>query len=128
METHEDQKADSPLIHQDQESARSQGQAPLTAAKGQKGAQRQSEAQSGDGVAGAQAFHLESLTNNQRKVMRAFLLSSQLSVTVKSHELKCMVIRKQDKVYFGESIKKIFDERVSQYEFRDLDRPMREVV
>jgi len=128
MVNHEDQKADSPLMHQDQESARSQGQAPLTAAKGQKAAQGHSEPQNGDRVAGAQAFHLESLPNNQWKVMRAFLLSSQLSVTVKSHELKCMVIRKQDKVYFGESIKKIFDERMSQYEFRDLDRPMREVV
>lgn len=60
--------------------------------------------------------------------MRAFLLSSQLSVIVKSHELKCMLLKRQDKIYFGESIKKIFDERMSQYEFRDIDRPMREAV
>lgn len=60
--------------------------------------------------------------------MRAFLLSSQLSVVVKSHELKCMVIKKQDKVYFHESIKKIFDERMSAYDFKDIDRPMKEVI
>lgn len=60
--------------------------------------------------------------------MRAFLLSSQLSVIVKSHELKCMLLKRQDKIYFGESIKKIFDERMSKYEFRDIDRPMREAV
>lgn len=60
----------------------------------------------------AAAFHLETLSENEAKVMRAFLLSSQLSVVVKSHELKCMMIRRQDKVYFGESIKKIFDERM----------------
>jgi hypothetical protein len=60
----------------------------------------------------AASFHLETLSENESKVMRAFLLSSQLSVVVKSHELKCMMIKRQDKVYFGESIKKIFDERM----------------
>lgn len=77
---------------------------------------------------GATAFHLENLSKNEYKVMRAFLLSAQLSVVVKSHELKCMVIKKQDKVYFHEGIKKIFDERMSAYDFKDIDRPMREVV
>lgn len=77
---------------------------------------------------GATAFHLETLSKNETRVMRAFLLSSQLSVVVKSHELKCMLLKRQDKIYFGESIKKIFDERMSQYEFRDIDRPMREAV
>ena len=48
------------------------------------------------------SFHLETLSEIEAKVMRAFLLSSQLSVVVKSHELKCMMIRRQDKVYFGE--------------------------
>ena len=76
----------------------------------------------------AAAFHLETLSDNEAKVMRAFLLSSQLSVVVKSHELKCMMIRRQDKVYFGESIKKIFDERMQMYEFKDIDRPMQEAV
>lgn len=88
----------------------------------------QQDSESNEAGGGPQAFHLENLSKNETKVMRAFLLSSQLSVTVKSHELKCMLIRKQDKVYFGESIKKIFDERISQYEFKDIDRPMREVV
>ena len=88
----------------------------------------QQDSESNEAGGGPQAFHLENLSKNETKVMRAFLLSSQLSVTVKSHELKCMLIRKQDKVYFGESIKKIFDERISQYEFTDIDRPMREVV
>lgn len=76
----------------------------------------------------AAAFHLETLSDNEAKVMRALLLSSQLSVVVKSHELKCMMIRRQDKVFFGESIKKIFDERMQMYEFKDIDRPMQESV
>ena len=60
--------------------------------------------------------------------MRAFLLSSQLSVIVKSRELKCMILKKQDKAYFGEQVKKIFDERFSELEFKDIDRPMKEVA
>lgn len=59
--------------------------------------------------------------------MRAFLLSSQLSIIVCSHELKCMLIKKTDKMYFGDSIKKVFDEKMKQYEFIDIDRPYREL-
>lgn len=55
--------------------------------------------------------------------MKNYLLTSQLSVVVKSHELKCMLIRKSDKVFFEEKIKKIFDEKMKQYEFIDIDRP-----
>jgi hypothetical protein len=39
-----------------------------------------------------------------------------------------MIIRRQDKIFFGESIKKIFDEKMSQTEYKDIDRPMKEVV
>ena len=60
--------------------------------------------------------------------MRAFLLSSQLSVIVATRELKCMIIKQQDKAYFSETIKKIFDERSAQLEFLDIDRPMKEVA
>lgn len=31
-------------------------------------------------------------------------------------------------MFFGESIKKIFDERMQMYEFKDIDRPMQESV
>ena len=70
----------------------------------------------------------EQLPKQEWKVMRAFLLSSQLSVIVKSRELKCMIVKKQDKAYFGEQVKKIFDERFSELEFNDIDRPMKEVA
>jgi len=70
----------------------------------------------------------DQLPKQEWKVMRAFLLSSQLSVIVKSRELKCMILKKQDKAYFGEQVKKIFDERFSELEFKDIDRPMKEVA
>ena len=65
----------------------------------------------------------ESLNNKEFKLMKKYLQTSQLSVVVKSHELKCMLIRKSDKVYFEERIKKIFDEKMKIYEFIDIDRP-----
>ena len=34
-----------------------------------------------------------------------------------------MLIRKSDKVFFEEKIKKIFDEKMKIYEFIDIDRP-----
>jgi len=34
-----------------------------------------------------------------------------------------MLIRKSDKVFFEEKIKKIFDEKMKIYEFVDIDRP-----
>jgi hypothetical protein len=34
-----------------------------------------------------------------------------------------MLIRKSDKVFFDEKIKKIFDEKMKLYEFIDNDRP-----
>ena len=70
----------------------------------------------------------EGLTKNEFRVMRAFLLSSQLSVLVKTREVKCMIIKQQDKAYFSEQIKKIFDERSAELEFKDVDRPMKEVL
>lgn len=70
----------------------------------------------------------DSLSKNEYKVMRAFLLSSQLTIQVKSRQLTCMIIKQQDKTYFNEAIKKIFDERSAGLEFRDIDRPMKEVI
>ena len=55
--------------------------------------------------------------------MRQWLLSSQLSVVVRSHELKTMLIKASDKNYFGEGIKKVFEDKMKQYEFIDIDRP-----
>jgi len=76
----------------------------------------------------ARSTYQENLSKNEYRVMRAFLLSSQLSVVVATRELKCMIIKQQDKAYFSESIKKIFDERSAQLEFLDIDRPMKEVA
>jgi hypothetical protein len=59
-----------------------------------KGADRVRSAKEKTSGGGATAFHLESLSKNETRVMRAFLLSSQLSVVVKSHELKCMLLKK----------------------------------
>lgn len=39
-----------------------------------------------------------------------------------------MLIKKQDKLFFGEQIKKVFDERMLLYEFRDVDRPMKQLA
>ena len=39
-----------------------------------------------------------------------------------------MIIKQQDKAYFSEQIKKIFDERSAELEFKDVDRPMKEVL
>lgn len=72
-------------------------------------------------------FDNDTLSQTEYQVMKDFLLSSQLSIVVKSHELKCMLIKKDDKIYFGDSIKKIFDEKMKTYEFIDVDRPYREV-
>ena len=70
----------------------------------------------------------EGLSKNEYRVMRAFLLSSQLTVLAKTREVKCMIIKQQDKAYFSEQIKKIFDERSAELEFKDIDRPMKEVL
>ena len=64
------------------------------------------------------------MSKKEFKIMREFLLSSQLSVVAKSHEVKTMLIKKQDKMYFGEQIKKVFDEKIALKEFIDEDRPM----
>ena len=66
-----------------------------------------------------------SLSEYQWLAVRPRLLASQLSILVQSHELKCMLIKKQDKLFFGEQIKKVFDERMLLYEFKDVDRPMK---
>lgn len=66
-----------------------------------------------------------SLSEYQWLTIRPRLLASQLSILVQSHELKSMLIKKQDKLFFGEQIKKVFDERMLLYEFKDVDRPVR---
>jgi hypothetical protein len=71
---------------------------------------------------------MEFLTPRENKLFRAFLLSCQLSVIVSTRQLKCMVIKKQDKAYFCESVKKMFDDRASDLEFHDIDRPVQEVL
>ena len=86
------------------------------------------EGQNYDRVHSSRSHLNDTLSKNEWKLIRSFLLSSQLSVIVKSRELKCMIIRKQDKTFFGEQVKKIFDERSFEGEFKDIDRPMKEVV
>jgi hypothetical protein len=65
----------------------------------------------GDGAAKNQFF--DNLNQNEYQVMKSFLLSSQLSIICKSRETKSMIIRKQDTSYFGESVKKIIDEKIA---------------
>lgn len=65
------------------------------------------------------------LSEYQWLTIRPRLFASQLSIIVQSHELKCMLIKKQDKLFFGEQIKKVFDEKMLLYEFKDVDRPVK---
>ena len=39
-----------------------------------------------------------------------------------------MIIKKQDKSYFKEQVKKIFDDRSADLKFNDIDRPRQEVM
>ncbi len=56
--------------------------------------------------------------------MKNFLLKSQLSIVVGSRSLQAMVMYKQDKAYFHESVKKILTEMIQEKNFIDMDRPI----
>ncbi len=56
--------------------------------------------------------------------LKNFLLKSQLSVVVVSSSLQAMVVQRQDKAYFHESVKKMLTEMIQEKNFIDLDRPI----
>jgi hypothetical protein len=64
--------------------------------------------------------------NEEREItnMKNFLMRSQLSVVVTSSSLQAMVMNRQDKAYFHESVKKMLTEMIQEKNFIDMDRPI----
>eukprot|EP00347_Sterkiella_histriomuscorum_P000210 403376762 len=65
--------------------------------------------------------------DNKILKLKNYLLRSQLTIVATSSVVKLMVIQRSDKTYFNETTKKILEERISEKEYLDVDRPIKKM-